>query len=483
VTRAPQIFNAILARLRQGTSSLRQGTSGLREITSHAPVDRWGRLVLERRTNVLVAVGVIVIMVTVTGSQGGTSFASGYTPAGFGAREAATKLMITPANGAKKTRPDRPIVVTATHGKIHSVTVSNKGRKISGKLSADGTRWQSNWSLSPSTRYQVSASARGPAGKTATASSAFTTLKPKETIDAYLMAPDSGEEVGVGMPVILGFTRPVANKDEVERALEVRMSKRVEGAWRWFGDQQVVFRTKKYWPRDTKVSVLAHMSGVRAAKGVYGTKDLKTKFTVGDSVISTVSAKKYKMTVKKNGKTIRTMPISAGNATKRAYTTTNGIHLAMSMEYHVVMDSATVGIPKGHPEYYRLDVYQAVRISNSGEYTHSAPWSVGSQGRANVSHGCINQSPKNAKWFKEMTHRGDVVIVTGTDRELEPTNGWGYWQMSWKQWKKGSALKRSVNPGATAPSPSPSSTPTPGPASPSPGATATPSSPAPAARD
>jgi lipoprotein-anchoring transpeptidase ErfK/SrfK len=399
-------------------------------------------------------IAMVAVMTVVTGSQGGTSFGS--AAAQRDAEKVTTTLSIAPGNGTEKVRPDRPIVVTATNGKIQNVVVSNKGRKIKGQVTPDGTRWVSQWSLAPSTRYEVTATARGKQGAHAMARSSFTTLKPKDSISAYWLAPEEGETVGVGMPIILAFDQPVTNKSQVERALEVRMSKRVEGAWRWVDDQQVIFRTKDYWPADTKVTAVAHLSGVRAGKGVYGTKDIKTKFTVGDSVISTVSTKSHKMTVKENGKTIRKLPISAGNATKRAYTTTSGVHLAMSMEYHVVMDSATVGIPKGHPEYYKLDVYHAVRFSNSGEYVHSAPWSVGSQGSANVSHGCVNASPKNAEWFKDMTHRGDVVIVTGTDRELEWNNGWGFWQMSWKRWKKGSAAKQTVNPNAPPVSPTPS---------------------------
>jgi hypothetical protein len=156
------------------------------------------------------------------------------------------------------------------------------------------------------------------------------------------------------------------------------------------------------------------------------------------------------MVVKVNGKKVKTIPTSMGRGGSRKYTTTNGVHLTMAKEDPTVMTSEWMGVSPGSPGGYSLTVYKAVRISNSGEYVHSAPWSVGSQGSSNVSHGCINISPSNAKWFYNLSYRGDPVEVTGTSRELEPDNGWGFWQLKWDDWVKGGALKRAVT---TAPRP------------------------------
>jgi len=240
------------------------------------------------------------------------------------------------------------------------------------------------------------------------------------------------------MAVKVGFDRDVAdaNKAGVERALEVRSSKPVEGAWRWFDDRNVIFRTKEYWPAHTKVRVVGHLTGVPIAGGRYGAKDVDLEFSVGDRIESVGDARKHRVVVKRNGRTVRTMPASMGMGGARKYTTTNGIHLTMEKEYMTVMTSP--GIGPGQAGYYRQNVNWTVRISNSGEYLHSAPWSVGSQGRANVSHGCVNLSPANGKWFHNISHRGDPVVITGTNRELEPENGWGYWQLNWQEWLKGS---------------------------------------------
>lgn len=381
------------------------------------------------------------------------------------------KLVITPVDDSDQARPDVPIVVKAVSGTIQNVTVTTKGAKVEGRLSPDGTEWRSRWTLNPRTAYEVMATGLGADGKTQTLASSFTTLKPKRTVDTTIEAPYDDEKVGVGMPIVLSFDRKVTNKTEVEEAMDVRATRRVEGAWHWLDDQRLVFRTKKYWPRNTKVSVKARMSGVHAGRDVYGMKDLSAEFTVGDAIISTASENRHNMVVTKNGKKLRTVPISMGKGGIEKYTTTNGVHLTMEKGSPVIMDSSTVGCGPGCADYYRQTVYHAVRISNSGEYVHSAPWSVGSQGNSNVSHGCVNVGPSNAQWFYNMAQRGDIVRVTGTSRELEPDNGWGYWQMPWTEWVKGGAFDRSVvvTPTGTVPGPTGSASASP---QPSPGAAA-----------
>ncbi|MFI0349827.1 Ig-like domain-containing protein [Actinomadura sp. 9N407] len=358
----------------------------------------------------------------------------------------AVNVAVTPVGGAEPQRPDSPIAVQAERGTIANVTVTTKGDAVEGALNADRTQWRSRWTLAPGTEYAVHATAVGLDGRTRTVSTRFTTAEAKKELATKMEAPNAKEVVGVGMPVILRFDREITDKAAVERALEVRSSKPVEGAWHWFEDDylgpSVVFRTKEYWPAHTDVTVNAHLTGVQGAKGVYGTKNQSLKFRVGDSHISTASENTHKMVVKKNGKVVRKIPVSMGKGGVTKYTTTNGVHLTMDKGSPVTMSSDWEGIGPGSPGYYSLTVYSAVRISNSGEYVHSAPWSVGSQGSDNVSHGCINISPSHAKWFYNFSHRGDPYEVTGSKRELEPDNGWGYWQLSWKDWVKGSALKQ-----------------------------------------
>ncbi|MBE1535138.1 L,D-transpeptidase [Actinomadura algeriensis] len=364
-------------------------------------------------------------------------------------RAAAVELTVSPRQGGT-VAPDVPIAVQARSGTIADVSVSSGGAAVAGSLNEDRTAWRSRWALTPGQTYTVSATALGEDGRSRTVRSRFATAKAEQTNPMTLEAPADGETVGVGIPIVMNFEEPVKDKAEVEKALVVRSNKPVEGAWHWVDEQQVVFRPKKYWPAHTKVSFQAHLAGVSTSKGVYGGKNQNIDFTVGDSQISTADEDSHKMVVKVNGKKVRTIPTSMGDGSERRFTTTNGVHLAMQKDDPVTMTSSWMGIAPGSAGGYSLTVDDSVRISDSGEYVHSAPWSVGSQGSSNVSHGCINVSPSNAEWFYEMTNRGDPIIVTGTDRELEPYNGWSYWQMDWKKWVQGSALKRSVKTGPNA---------------------------------
>ncbi len=367
----------------------------------------------------------------------------------------AARLTITPRDGAAGVRTDLGVVVKVANGTLGDVLVSpNTGDRVPGLLSPDGTSWRTRWTLLPDRSYVVRATAIGRNGSTATASSTFTTLQPSQTIAISDVTPSPGETVGVGMPIIVDFDRPVLNKEWVERALEVRSARPVQGAWRWMSDQQVIFRTRRYWQPHQQVSLVAHLAGVRAAKDVYGTEDSTVRFRVGDANVSVVDTKTHRMIVNRNGKRVRDVGISAGRGGAWMFTTTNGVHAVMRKASPVVMTSAWMGVTDPEdPRYYKLTVFDAVQISNSGEYVHSAPWSVWAQGSLNVSHGCVNASPEFAAWFYGISQRGDIVTVTGTDRELEWNNGYGYWQAPWKQWLQGSALGQPATTTPTAPPP------------------------------
>ncbi|GAA2400230.1 Ig-like domain-containing protein [Actinomadura vinacea] len=347
-------------------------------------------------------------------------------------------VTITPANGTASVKPDGPIEVRVADGTLENVTVQGQGVAVTGKMAGDRKSWKSDRTLSPGASYTVTAQARHD-GKTNTATSTFSTLKPEKALSVADVTPSlKGEKVGVGMPIIVRFDRAVADKAAVERALRVTPEKPVEGAWRWVGSDQVIYRTKTYWEPHQKVRLTAKLAGLNAGGGMYGAKDIDQTITIGAKQVTTGDISKHHMTVTRDGEKLRRVPFSAGNGTTREYTTTSGVHLLMGKENPVTMVSP--GRKPGEPGYYKTVVNYGVRISNSGEYTHAMASTVGVQGSANVSHGCLNLSPANAKWYYDIMQRGDVMELTGSDRELEPFNGWGFYQMPFDTWKKGSAL-------------------------------------------
>lgn len=376
---------------------------------------------------------IVLLLLTVTGCSS--------VMAGDDQPETADVTISPPLNSTEAdTR--QGLVVRAGSGTLTGVTAYLDGAPVPGRF--DGTRstWRSDWALAPDREYIVNVTTAAD-GTTATTSGRFRTLTPARTFQVESVIPAPGETVGVGMPVIVDFTAPVEDKAAVEQALEVRSTRPVEGAWHWVSDTQVVYRPRREWPAHQRVSFTAHLSGVRAAKGVYGTADRTVPFAVGREQVSHIDAETHQMRVVRDGEVVQRMAISAGMATTEEYTTTSGIHLTMDKADPVRMVSP--GRKKGEPGFYDVMIDHAVRISNSGEYVH-AKNNVWAQGRQNVSHGCVNARPDQAAWFFGSSLRGDPVVISGTDRELEWNNGWGYWQRSWEEWLKGSALHAAMPP-------------------------------------
>ncbi|MGP4094950.1 Ig-like domain-containing protein [Nonomuraea sp. KM90] len=349
-------------------------------------------------------------------------------------------VQVWPPFDTKRAWPDRGLVIRAHGGTLTQVLVYQDGEPVPGRLDDSRTTWRTDWTLKPATEYTVTATASREGAPATVAMGRIHTRAATNTLQVAATSPLPGETVGTGMPIVIDFDAPVEEKAAVERTLEVTSRTPVEGAWRWTSDTQVVYRTRRFWtPRQT-VTVTAHLAGVRAGEGLFGGTDSTFSFTVGREQTSTIDTRTHQMVVRRDGAVVQRMAISAGNATTREYTTTSGVHLTMDKGNPVRMISP--GREEGDPGFYDMMIDHAVRISNSGEYVHAKD-NVWAQGRANVSHGCINSRPDQAAWFYESSLRGDPVTITGTSRPLEWDNGWGFWQLSWEKWRQGSALRES----------------------------------------
>jgi lipoprotein-anchoring transpeptidase ErfK/SrfK len=212
------------------------------------------------------------------------------------------------------------------------------------------------------------------------------------------------------------------------------------GAWHWISDNEVHWRPKHYWRPGTTVTVNADVNSVPAGHGIYGQLNNSTTFHIGDKVVSHVNIATDKMNVFINNKLARSIPVTAGMP---GFVTRSGIKVIIEKDRRTQMNASSIGIKPGSPNYYNLTVYYAMRVTYSGEFVHAAPWSQADQGLANVSHGCVGMSTTNAIWLYNLSKVGDVVDVTGSSRHMTLTNGWGDWNESFAQYKKGSALASS----------------------------------------
>jgi lipoprotein-anchoring transpeptidase ErfK/SrfK len=178
---------------------------------------------------------------------------------------------------------------------------------------------------------------------------------------------------------------------------------------------------------------------VQTGVGKYVGNDASTSFTIGSAMVSTVNMRTHRMTVTQDGRTIRTFKVSTGKPGPKTETR-YGTKVIIERETALTMDSATVGIPKGDPNYYKIKTKWNLRLTWTGEFIHSAPWSTSAQGSANVSHGCTNMAPADAEWMFTHSKMGDVVNFTGSTRAFKPTEGIGVWVYSYAGWKAQSAL-------------------------------------------
>ena len=346
------------------------------------------------------------------------------------------KVQASVTDGAIGVPVESPVTVTADAGVLGAVTLVNEqGRVVAGELSPDGVMWSSAEPLGYNRQYTLNAEAQG-LGGVARTSATFETHSPQNLTMPYVL-PNDGEVVGVGQPIAVRFDEPIPDRLAAQRAITVTTNPPVEGAFYWLNDREVRWRPAQYWKPGTSVDVQVKAYGVDLGQGLFGQDDVATRFTIGDEVIATADDATKTMSVRVNGTVVKTMPISMG---KDKTPTDNGSYVIGDRYSFLVMDSSTYGVPVNSPDGYRTEVNWATQMSYSGIYVHSAPWSVGSQGRSNVSHGCLNVNPQNAQWFYETTKRGDIVEVINTvGPTLSGTDGLGDWNIPWEQWKAGNA--------------------------------------------
>ncbi|THC51221.1 Ig-like domain-containing protein [Streptomyces sp. A1499] len=333
-----------------------------------------------------------------------------------------------------------PVKVTLAEGTLEQVAVTDgKGQQMPGRVAEDGSTWISGRRAAPGTTYKV----RAVTGEGGSAKAFFATAEP-DRVNKVTLAPVLRSTVGIAQPLSITFDHPVGNKAAVEKQLKVTTSARTTGSWGWIknydGRDRVDWRPKEYWRPGTKVRLEARLNGVDSGAGGWFVRDYSTRFTVGGRQVVRVDLDSKRATLVRDGVWVRTLPVSAGTpgGQKASW---GGTSVLMSKEGTVNMRSETVGLTGG--DSYDKMVDHSMRLTWSGMYAHAAPWNARYFGNTNHSSGCIGMSDADAGWLYGQVRPGDPFEVTGSGSKGAPApgNGYGEWNLSWREWRARSALR------------------------------------------
>lgn len=349
-----------------------------------------------------------------------------------------TVSVVSPATDEKGVKVLGEVKYESEDPENTTVTVTDDdGKEVEGTLDKDGKVWRPAKSLAWKTKYTVSVKGPEAEGKNSAVTSSFTTMaKPGKTIGVSSFLGD-GRTVGVGMPIIVRFSRAIPEKvrGDVERRMSLTATPAQVGTWHWTSPTEVHYRPQKYWKTGTKIFYNVQLKGLELGNGYFGRNDLSVdNVKIGRSFVMTVSNKTKRMTVKQNGKVIKTIPVSLG---KPSTPSSSGTMVVIEKKEHTIFDTTD---ELGPEDGYKTPIDFAQRITWSGQFIHAAPWSEGKQGHTNVSHGCVNVSMAMGAWLFQRTMMGDPITVKGTEEKLKNGNGWTDWNMSWDEYKKGSAV-------------------------------------------
>ena len=327
--------------------------------------------------------------------------------------------------------PADPVTFTVEGGTVTDAFLTGPGGKVAGSYAE--SRWVPEQPLAFNTEYTLDVTL----GDGTTRQATIRTVNPGAEATFQVLYLFDG--VGVGMPAYVKFAKPVGEqyRAAIEAHAFVTTEPAQEGSWGWLSDTELLWRPKEYWQPGTTVKLHFSWDGVQATDSTWLRKTLDADFSVSDVArIIKVDIADHTTTVVENGEVVNTLPSTTG---KEGFTTRSGTKIILEKNDSRQMNSETINIPAGSGEAYNLNVKYAMRVTWTGEFIHAAPWSVGSQGKENVSHGCVGLSTDNAGWLYGRSNVGDVVEFTGSDRVMEPSEGIGVWLYTWEEWRARSA--------------------------------------------
>ena len=373
----------------------------------------------------------------------GASSAPSSAPTSGG--DLATKVRVSalPKFGSTDLPPNDPIVITVFSAKIGEMVVTaDDNVEVKGEIAEDGSTWTLTDRLAYNTTYTFAGTAVAADGSTTPIEGQMSTVNPDKTLRAAFNIP-SGTTVGVAAPLIITFSGQVTDKAAAQKTFTVTTDKGdIEGSWGWLKDEDIQgngtlqsivhFRPKEYWPGYTNVHFEADLAGVDYGDA-WGQEDISSDFTIGRAQVVEADVNTFRMVVKVDGAVVDNYPVSYGKESVPGRATVSGIHVVTEKFPVFTMCNQQF-------DYCGLDEKWAVRINNNGEFIHENLKSVEFQGKANVSHGCVNMGPGDAEKYYNSALYGDPVEITNTGTPMTNADAIYDWSYSWDNWVALSAI-------------------------------------------
>ncbi|MBE7186833.1 Ig-like domain-containing protein [Jatrophihabitans endophyticus] len=380
------------------------------------------------------------------------------TPSSSPRPSLAAEITSLPAAGAKRVNPGKPFMIKVAHGTLSQVVMTNAaGTHVRGSMNAARTSWTTAEALGYGKTYTVRSSARNADGKVTRSSEKISTLDPADQTTPTIVRIGNypltqNKKYGVAVVPVVHFDEPVHNFKAAEKAMTVTTSPTtVKGAWYWADNQDAHFRPQHWWPSGTTVTIHANLYGVKLAHGLFGSTDVSRTFRIGRKQVTVADDNAPKVdkvrVYNAAGKLLRTMNTSMGehsgetvNGQYINFYTLDGTYTVLDHENPANMCSASYGLPANAPGGYGCEpIYWSTKISIDGIYLHELDTTEWAQNSGyDVSHGCLNMTGTNAKWYFNHSMDGDPVVIHGTKGAptLQVWEG-GDWTVPWKKWVKG----------------------------------------------
>jgi lipoprotein-anchoring transpeptidase ErfK/SrfK len=246
-----------------------------------------------------------------------------------------------------------------------------------------------------------------------------------------------GATYGIGMPIIAYLSATITDSRAFSEATKVTVNGQpAQGAWYFqrsaiYKDSPVEahYRMQDYWPAHAQIHMDLAVQGLSAGTGFVFDNSLTLDMNTGPKNLVAVDGKAERMIVTSDDKQVFSFPVSLGKASTPTFA---GVKVVMEKNKLQRMVNTTPG------QAYDLQVPWSVRLTNSGEFIHSASWNGGNIGQRSTSHGCTNLRDADAKKYFDFAQIGDVTTYVNTGGPTMPSwDGYGDWNLAWTTWQAG----------------------------------------------